>query len=156
MALNQVYFLKNIFMKKFEIVTIFPQIFDSYFGESIIGRARQKKLIEINTHDLRGFAQDNRITSYNVCYTKLLRRGLICSLFSLLTVFSIRFFIVINKYVKINLKNFKSFLFCFFLNHLLSASYQSCYRALRFLQNIHNFFVVFIFNKPQNQNFSIP
>lgn len=54
--------MKNIFMKKFEIVTIFPQIFDSYFGESIIGRARQKKLIEINTHDLRGFAQDKHKT----------------------------------------------------------------------------------------------
>lgn len=42
-------------MKRFDIVTIFPQIFDSYFGESIIKRASEKKLIEINVHNLREY-----------------------------------------------------------------------------------------------------
>lgn len=43
-------------MKQFDIITIFPKIFDSYFSESIIKRAQQKKLIKINTHDLRKFS----------------------------------------------------------------------------------------------------
>jgi tRNA (guanine37-N1)-methyltransferase len=45
-----------IMMKQFDIVTIFPQIFDSYFAESIIKRAQNKKLIKINVHDLRKYS----------------------------------------------------------------------------------------------------
>lgn len=41
---------------KFDIITIFPQIFDSYFGESIIKRAKEKGLIEIGVHNLREYA----------------------------------------------------------------------------------------------------
>lgn len=40
---------------KFDIVTIFPEIFDSYFGESIIKRAKEKEIIEIETHNLREY-----------------------------------------------------------------------------------------------------
>ena len=43
---------------KFEIITIFPQIFDSYFRESILGRAQKKELIEIVTHNLRDYSTD--------------------------------------------------------------------------------------------------
>lgn len=43
---------------RFDIITIFPEIFDSYFNESIIKRARQKKLIEIKIHNLRDFSSD--------------------------------------------------------------------------------------------------
>jgi len=43
---------------KFDIITIFPKIFDSYFNESIIKRAIQKKIIEINIHDLRDFSKN--------------------------------------------------------------------------------------------------
>ena len=42
----------------FDIITIFPDIFDSYFKESILARARKKKLIKINVHNLRDFAKD--------------------------------------------------------------------------------------------------
>lgn len=45
-------------MLKFDIITIFPQIFDSYFGESIIKRAEKKKLIKIKIHNLRDFTDD--------------------------------------------------------------------------------------------------
>ena len=45
-------------MIKFDIITIFPNIFTSYFGESILARARKKKLIKINAHDLRKWASD--------------------------------------------------------------------------------------------------
>ncbi len=47
---------------KFSIITIFPKIFDSYFDESILARARKKKLVEINIHDLRDYADDKRRT----------------------------------------------------------------------------------------------
>ncbi len=43
---------------KFDIITIFPKIFDSYFNESIIKRAQQKKLVKINIHNLRKYTTD--------------------------------------------------------------------------------------------------
>jgi len=43
---------------KFHILTIFPNIFDSYFNESIIKRAREKNLIDIKTYNLRDFTED--------------------------------------------------------------------------------------------------
>jgi tRNA (guanine37-N1)-methyltransferase len=46
----------------FHIITIFPKIFDSYFGESIIRRARKKKLIGINILNLRDWANDKHKT----------------------------------------------------------------------------------------------
>lgn len=41
---------------RFDIVTIFPNIFDSYFNESIIKRARGKKIIDIRAVGIRDFA----------------------------------------------------------------------------------------------------
>ena len=43
---------------RFDIITIFPKIFDSYFDESMIKRAREKKLVDIRVHDLRAFTKD--------------------------------------------------------------------------------------------------
>ncbi len=43
-------------MKRFDIVTIFPNIFDSYFGESIIKRAKEKEIVQITAHNLRDFS----------------------------------------------------------------------------------------------------
>jgi len=42
---------------RFDIITIFPKMFDSYFGESIIKRAIQNKLLDIRIHDLRRWAK---------------------------------------------------------------------------------------------------
>lgn len=47
---------------KFDIITIFPKIFDSYFSESILGRAQKKNLIEIKIHNLRDYATDKHQT----------------------------------------------------------------------------------------------
>ena len=44
----------------FDILTLFPNMFSGPFDQSIIKRAREKKLIEINYHDLRKFAVDER------------------------------------------------------------------------------------------------
>jgi len=43
---------------RFDIITIFPEIFDSYFNTSIIKRAQVKKIIEISIHNLRNWATD--------------------------------------------------------------------------------------------------
>jgi len=47
---------------KIDIITIFPNIFDSYFDESIIKRAREKNIVEINIINLRNFTTDKRKT----------------------------------------------------------------------------------------------
>jgi tRNA (guanine37-N1)-methyltransferase len=46
----------------FDIITIFPKIFDSYFNESIIKRAQAKKLVKINIHNLRDYTTDRHKT----------------------------------------------------------------------------------------------
>lgn len=45
-------------MIKFDVITIFPQMFQSYLGESLIARAIAKKFIKINLHDLRKWTKD--------------------------------------------------------------------------------------------------
>ncbi|MCX7589926.1 MAG: tRNA (guanosine(37)-N1)-methyltransferase TrmD, partial [Patescibacteria group bacterium] len=47
---------------RFDIITIFPKIFDSYFNESLIKRALFKKIIQIKIWNLRTFAKDKRKT----------------------------------------------------------------------------------------------
>ena len=42
---------------RFDILTIFPQILDSYFNESILKRAVAAGLIKIQSHDIREFAE---------------------------------------------------------------------------------------------------
>jgi len=49
-------------MIKFDIITIFPEIFNSYLSESLIARAQKKKLIKINIHDLRNWTSDKHKT----------------------------------------------------------------------------------------------
>lgn len=46
----------------FDIITIFPKIFDSYIKESLIARAQKKKFIKIAIHNLRNFTNDNHKT----------------------------------------------------------------------------------------------
>ena len=46
----------------FDIITIFPNVFDSYFRESIVKRAQNKKLVKINIHNLRDYTTDKHKT----------------------------------------------------------------------------------------------
>lgn len=55
-------FIYNFNIMKFDIVTIFPKIFDSYFGESILGRAQKEKLIDIKIYNLRDYTTDKHQT----------------------------------------------------------------------------------------------
>jgi tRNA (guanine37-N1)-methyltransferase len=43
---------------RFHVITIFPNIFDSYFGESLFKRAQKQKIVSIRTYDLRDFTSD--------------------------------------------------------------------------------------------------
>jgi len=44
----------------FHIITLFPEVFDAYFKESIIGKAIKKRLIEVKFYDLRDFSKDKK------------------------------------------------------------------------------------------------
>ena len=47
---------------QFDIITIFPNIFDSYLNESILGRAQRSGLVKIKTHNLRDYTTDKHRT----------------------------------------------------------------------------------------------
>jgi len=47
---------------KFDIITIFPELFKGFVGESLLGRAQKKKLIKINLHNLRKWTDDKHQT----------------------------------------------------------------------------------------------
>lgn len=42
---------------RFDLITIFPGIFESYLSESLVKRARMKRMIDVRTWDLREFAK---------------------------------------------------------------------------------------------------
>lgn len=43
---------------RIDVLTIFPKMFDAVLGESIVKRAKEKKVVEINIIDLRPFSKD--------------------------------------------------------------------------------------------------
>jgi len=43
---------------RFDIVTIFPRMFDSVLSESILKRAQEAGIIEVHRHDIRDFTKD--------------------------------------------------------------------------------------------------
>jgi len=45
-------------MMRFDIITIFPKIFDSYLNESILKRAQNRGLVKIKVHNLRDYTAD--------------------------------------------------------------------------------------------------
>jgi len=45
---------------RFNIITLFPEIFEPYFNASILGRARKNKLIDIKTFNLRDFVEKDK------------------------------------------------------------------------------------------------
>lgn len=47
---------------RFEIITSFPEIFQSYFNASILKRAQENGLVQIRTHNPRDFSKDKRRT----------------------------------------------------------------------------------------------
>ncbi len=49
-------------MLQIDILSIFPKIFDSYFQESIIKTAQQKKILNIKVHNFRDYSADKHKT----------------------------------------------------------------------------------------------
>lgn len=51
---------------RFDVLTLFPEMMEQTLSESIIGRARQKAIIEIFYHNIRDFTKDkhNRVDDY--------------------------------------------------------------------------------------------
>lgn len=47
---------------RFDVLTIFPAMFDSPFEQSVMARARTAGLIDVQTHDLRQWAHDRHKT----------------------------------------------------------------------------------------------
>jgi len=48
---------------KIDIVALFPGMFENVFGESIIKRARERKLVDIKIHNLRDWTHDRHRTA---------------------------------------------------------------------------------------------
>ncbi len=51
---------------KIDILTLFPSMFEGFLNESIIKRAIDKKIVEINIHNIRDYSQDKhkRVDDY--------------------------------------------------------------------------------------------
>lgn len=45
-------------MKRFDVITIFPEMLKPFLGESILKRAQEKKKVEVFIHDLRDYTKD--------------------------------------------------------------------------------------------------
>lgn len=45
---------------RFDVLTLFPSMFDGYFSESIIKRARERGLLDIRAHNLRKWSADKK------------------------------------------------------------------------------------------------
>ncbi|MBI4397519.1 MAG: tRNA (guanosine(37)-N1)-methyltransferase TrmD [Candidatus Omnitrophica bacterium] len=48
---------------RFDIVTVFPEMFESPFGESMLRIAQQKRLVDLGVVNLRNYARDKRRTT---------------------------------------------------------------------------------------------
>lgn len=55
-------------MLQIDILSIFPEMFDCVFDASIIKRAREKGLVQINTHNLRDWTTDKHKTTDDTPY----------------------------------------------------------------------------------------
>ncbi len=47
---------------KFDIITIFPKLFNDFLSESLLARAQKKRLVKFDVHDLRKWTNDNHKT----------------------------------------------------------------------------------------------
>jgi tRNA (guanine37-N1)-methyltransferase len=45
---------------RFDVISIFPEVFECVFGSGVVGRALRDGVLALNTHDLRKYAADPR------------------------------------------------------------------------------------------------
>jgi len=53
---------------KFDVVTIFPRMFDAPLAEGVVARGIQAGLVDVAVHDLRGFTTDRHRVVDDVPY----------------------------------------------------------------------------------------
>ena len=53
---------RGLLFMKFDVITIFPDIFEGFVKESLIAKAQKKRLISIRTHYLRKWTDDKHQT----------------------------------------------------------------------------------------------
>ncbi len=49
-------------MKRIDVLTLFPEAFSGFLDHSIVDRARQKNIVDIQLHDIRGYTHDRHHT----------------------------------------------------------------------------------------------
>jgi len=55
-------------MLRFDILTLFPEMFESPFNASLLKKARERNLIDIRITDIRDFARDKHRTADDYPY----------------------------------------------------------------------------------------
>lgn len=58
----------KIGMITFDILTIFPEMFNCYFDSSMLARAQKNNLIKINVHNLRDYTKDKHKVTDDTAY----------------------------------------------------------------------------------------
>src|SRR2546423_7367518 len=53
---------------KFDVVTIFPAMFEQPLAEGVIGRAVERRILDVKVHDLRDFTTDRHRVVDDVPY----------------------------------------------------------------------------------------
>ena len=96
---------------KISIITLFPKMIKGFFGESIVKRAQEKKLVEIELINLRDFAIDDYGTvddkPYGGGVGMIMRVDTIYRALSKISNFK---FQISNKNLKLKIKNYKTIL----------------------------------------------
>lgn len=54
---------------RIDILTLFPEMFNGPFGESIVKRAIEKKAVEIHTHNIRDYSKDKHKRADDYAYS---------------------------------------------------------------------------------------
>ena len=54
--------------QRFEVFTLFPQVFEPYLETSILQRARQRGLVEVRLHNIRDWTTDRHHTTDDLPY----------------------------------------------------------------------------------------
>ena len=57
-----IFYATIFYMIRFDVFTIFPELFEPFSNESLLKRAQQKKLLKIEAHNLRKWAKDKHKT----------------------------------------------------------------------------------------------
>ncbi len=53
---------------RFDILTLFPSLFDSPFADSLLGKAQKKNLLSIRIHDIRQYTKDKHKKTDDIPY----------------------------------------------------------------------------------------